>query len=488
MPALYLKYRPQNVSQLDEVKVREQLERILAAKTSPHAFLFVGPKGTGKTSSARIVAKAVNCLSPKKPGVACNKCKACELIDKGNTMDIIEIDAASNRGIDDIRELRERVKLVPSFLKFKVYIIDEVHMLTNEAFNALLKTLEEPPAHVKFILCTTAGEKLPETIVSRCFKVEFLKATLEELVSALNRVVKGEGLKINSEDLEKIAHSSDGSFRDAVKWLEVLSLEGKSISSKKVDAVINQGASGKVFDDWLVMIFKGKSKEALDWLKGVLAGGADVKLLTLRAVERLREAMLIKLKVLSGEAIKEIDDLEKLKQLTALIHQASREVKTASIASLPLELAILSWEPDKAEPEPVKPESKKSEPKVEAGVEVKVSQKSGKLDVSEVKTKWQEILKAMRPHNHSLEALLRSCTPHGFDGNYLVLNVFYQFHKDRLEMDRYKKLVEEVISKELNQTVRIKYSLSSKSDNLIAVEDDDIIKTAEEIFGSGEVN
>ncbi len=484
MPALYLKYRPQNVSQLDEVKVREQLERILSAKTTPHAFLFVGPKGTGKTSSARIVAKAVNCLNPKKPGIACNKCKACELIDKGVSLDIIEIDAASNRGIDDIRELRERVKLAPSILKFKVYIIDEVHMLTNEAFNALLKTLEEPPAHVKFILATTAGEKLPETIVSRCFKVEFLEATVKELISALNRVVRGEGLKINSEDLEKIAHSSDGSFRDAVKWLELLALEGKSISGKKVDAVINQGTSGKAFDDWLVMIYQGKAKEALDWLKGNLAGGADVKLLALRAVERLREALLTKLNVLGGQDLNGVDDLDKLKQLTALIHQASREVKTASIQSLPLELAILSWDspkPTGSDPVGMEPAEPKTEPP-------KVAKASGKLDVGEIKTKWQEILKAMRPHNHSLEALLRSCTPHGFDGNYLVLNVFYQFHKDRLEVDRYKKLVEEVISKELNQPVRIKYSLSHKSDNLVAVEDDDIIKTAEEIFGSGEVN
>src|SRR3989344_1349235 len=476
MPALYLKYRPKSVNQLDEVKVREQLERILAAKTTPHAWLFVGPKGTGKTSSARIVAKAVNCLKPKKPGVACNHCSACELIDNGNTLDIIEIDAASSRGIDDIRELRERVKLSPSILKFKVYIIDEVHMLTNEDFNALLKTLEEPPAHVKFILCTTQGEKLPETIVSRCFKVEFAKASTEELVSALNRVVKGEDLKIAAADLTKIAGASDGSFRDAVKWLELLALEGKAISSKKVDSLINQGVSGKVFDDWLVLIFEGKSKEALGWLKTTLAGGADVRLLSLRIVERLREALLTKLKVLSGEDLMAIDDLGQLEQLTKLMHQASREVKTATIPSLPLELAILSWQ--SAEP---------STPKI-LEPEVKVTQKSGKIDVDQVRTKWQEILKAMRPHNHSLEALLRSCTPFGFDGQYLVLNVFYQFHKDRLEVDRYKKLVEEVISKELNQKIRIKYSLTNKSDNLIAVEDDDIIKTAEEIFGSGEVN
>src|SRR3989344_903627 len=478
MPALYLKYRPKSVNQLDEVKVREQLERILAAKTTPHAWLFVGPKGTGKTSSARIVAKAVNCLKPKKPGVACNHCASCELIDKGSSLDIIEIDAASNRGIDDIRELRERVKLSPSILKFKVYIIDEVHMLTNEAFNALLKTLEEPPAHVKFILCTTQGEKLPETIVSRCFKVEFARASEAELVEALKRVVKGENLKIGGEELIKIASASDGSFRDAVKWLELLALEGKAISSKKVDSLINQGVSGKVFDDWLVLIFEGKSKEALGWLKTTLAGGADVRLLSLRIVERLRELLLTKLKVLSGEDLMAIDDLDQLEQLTKLMHQASREVKTATIPSLPLELAILSWQ----SAEPSTPNPKVLEP------EVKVTQKSGKIDVDQVRTKWQEILKAMRPHNHSLEALLRSCSPYGFEGNYMVLNVFYQFHKDRLEVDRHKKLVEEVVSAALNQPVRIKYLLATKSDNLMKVVDNDIIKTAEEIFGAGEVN
>src|SRR3989344_6545302 len=299
--ALYRKYRPQEFSEVrDQEHIVKVLEGAIKKGEIPHALLFSGTRGTGKTTLARIFAKAVGTSS----------------------VDLYEIDAASNRGIDDVRELKEAVHTLPYESKYKVYIIDEVHMLTNEAFNALLKPLEEPPAHVKFILCTTAGEKLPETIVSRCFKVEFLKATLEELVSALNRVVKGEGLKIADTDLEKIAHASDGSFRDAVKWLEVLALEGKSISSKKVDEVINQGTSGKVFDDWLVMIYQGESKAALDWLKGSLAGGADVRLLALRAVERLREVLLTKLNVLSGEDIKTIDNLEQLGQLTSLIHQA----------------------------------------------------------------------------------------------------------------------------------------------------------------------
>ena len=181
----YRKYRPQKIDELDNQSVRESLYSIFSKGNFPHAFLFTGPKGLGKTSTARIVAKAINCekhkdlegIRSEKEIEPCNKCEQCLSITNGNNLDIFEIDGASNRGIDEIRDLKEKIKLAPFKASKKVYIIDEVHMLTTEAFNALLKTLEEPPSHAVFILCTTEPHKVPATIVSRCLRINFTRAT-----------------------------------------------------------------------------------------------------------------------------------------------------------------------------------------------------------------------------------------------------------------------------------------------------------------------
>ena len=235
----YLKYRPQKVSELDLISVRESLEKILKSKKIPHAFLFSGPKGIGKTSAARIFAKSINCLGKRKDFEPCNKCDVCQEITNGSSLDLIEIDAASNRGIDDIRSLREKIKLSPARCRYKVYIVDEAHMLTTEAFNALLKTLEEPPAHAVFILCTTEPEKLPKTIVSRCLQIKFQKAKKEEVINSLKRVVKGEKLEVEKEVLAEISVNAEGSFRDAQKILDQLSLANRKISLKERPELMN---------------------------------------------------------------------------------------------------------------------------------------------------------------------------------------------------------------------------------------------------------
>ena len=216
---LYRKYRPQIFAEvISQNHVKTTLANAITMDKVAHAYLFAGPRGIGKTTLARILAKALNC-NEKDKLEPCTKCSSCLEIAEGRSLDLIEIDAASNRGINEIRELREQVRVSPSKEKFKVFIIDEVHMLTNEAFNALLKTLEEPPAHAIFILATTEIHRIPETIISRCQRFDFKKIPIPETVKHLEFLVKQEGIKVEKKVIENIARFSQGYLRDAISML-----------------------------------------------------------------------------------------------------------------------------------------------------------------------------------------------------------------------------------------------------------------------------
>ncbi|GAH56868.1 unnamed protein product, partial [marine sediment metagenome] len=218
--SLYRKWRPQTFEDIIGQKhITQTLINAISLNRISHAYIFSGPRGVGKTTTARILAKSLNCVKGPTPH-PCNKCERCIRITDGYSMDVIEIDGASNRGIDDIRDLRNKVKFAPAEGKYKVYIIDEVHMLTTEAFNALLKTLEEPPSHVIFIFATTNPHKIPSTILSRCQWFNFRRISLEDIVAKLKMIVKDEKLKIEDDTLNIIARSSTGSMRDAESALD----------------------------------------------------------------------------------------------------------------------------------------------------------------------------------------------------------------------------------------------------------------------------
>ena len=220
--ALYRKYRPSSFNDfVGQSEVSSIIKNEILNNKISHAYLFSGPRGTGKTSTAKIIARMINCSNLTTDGIPCGKCESC-LNFNGNS-DIVEIDAASNNGVDEIRELRDKVNLVPTFGKYKIYIIDEVHMLTTQAFNALLKTLEEPPAHVIFILATTEFHKIPVTVVSRCQKFQFLKFSIEDIVSKLRQISDSESIDVNDDVLHEIARLSDGGLRDAINMLDQLS-------------------------------------------------------------------------------------------------------------------------------------------------------------------------------------------------------------------------------------------------------------------------
>ncbi|GAI13909.1 unnamed protein product, partial [marine sediment metagenome] len=243
----YRKWRPQTLAEVvGQEPVTQTLRNALNSGRVSHAYLFYGPRGTGKTSTGRILAKAVNCLTNGK-GEPCNACPMCQAVTEGRALDVIEIDAASNRGIDEIRELRERVNYAPNQARYKVYIIDEVHMLTKEASNALLKTLEEPPPHVIFVLATTEVHKVLPTILSRCQRFDFRRISQADVVSKLTHICNEEGIHVEPEGLRLMAKSATGSLRDAENLLQQLTTYyGSEVELHQIQAIL--GVTG----DWRV--------------------------------------------------------------------------------------------------------------------------------------------------------------------------------------------------------------------------------------------
>ncbi len=340
----YLKYRPKKLSELDNVKAKEIIIKILNSSEIPHALLFVGDKGTGKTSTARLFAKSINCLKNKfsKSGKGiepCNDCKNCKSIDTTTSIDIVEMDAASNRGIDEIRKIIQESTFAPMSNRFRVFIIDEAHMITNEAFNALLKTLEEPPKSVIFILATTNLEKIPKTIRSRCNVINFHQAKREDIISMLKRISSSENLTVTPNLLSLIAKHSDNSFRDATKLLEELVVQNK-INFDEASEFL--GIVGK---DSLLEIMQNKDlKNALTWIDEFKNAGGNFKNLLEHLLEDLRIQLLIKTSVISDfDGIKLKYTLKELSSLIRLFTQAYGELRISPIESIPLEMAVVDF-------------------------------------------------------------------------------------------------------------------------------------------------
>lgn len=459
---LYLKYRPKNLDELDLVAVSESLKKIVSSGNIPHALLFSGPKGTGKTSAARILAKIVNC-EHLKGSDPCNKCDMCVSIANGSNLDVIELDAASHRGIDDVRTLRDAVKLAPSRAKKKVYIIDEAHMLTTEASNALLKTLEEPPSHVIFILATTNPEKLIDTIRSRTTNVLFKKATTLELVRSLKRVVTGEKIKIKDETLEKIASQADGSFRDAIKILEQVVSEGEEY------LLINKSFDSAKFVELLTKKDVGK---LIKEIEKMVTDGFSIEIFMTSLMKLLQKELLGETKFNKNELINLLD----------LLIEASKNMSDSLIEELPLELAIIKWCGDG--------EMEDSERKMVNGDDQTPDSdfQSPITNFSVNDDAWQKILSIVKPINASVEALLRSAKPVAYDGKVLTLGVFYKFHKERLEDAHHRVILETTIAQVLNSPTKVVCTLLDPPIKVIPVltetKDSDIIKAAEELFSN----
>ena len=483
---LYLKYRPQTIEELDLETVRESLKKIVASSKIPHAFLFSGPKGTGKTSAARILAKVVNCQKPLKSGEHCNKCEQCKAISRGASVDVIEMDAASNRGIDDIRVLRENINLAPVSAKKKVYIIDEAHMMTVEAANAFLKTLEEPPSHVLFILATTNPEKLPGTIRSRLTSVVFRKANAEEIKRQLERVVKAEKIKVETGTMEIITKAADGSFRDAVKILEQLALSQKKISQKDAQELLFQ--SQKIDPRAFLLLLADKnSKEALVWVEDLVNQGLSLKVFIDNLIGVLREALLAK------EGITNCLDIETFSKqeiitLIELLTGARKDMAYLPLEQLALEVVIVKWCPT-GQSHALQETVKKKVAKEAEGKEVERVEKATKPAQDFDDGVWQQALISIRAKNTSVGALLRAARPLAWDGRELKLGVYYQFHKEQLEVDQNKRTLEDILTQIMGSPVRVfcqltqrEVSVKPKEDTLTESSDKDIMQIAKEVF------
>ncbi|MBI5127095.1 DNA polymerase III subunit gamma/tau [Candidatus Roizmanbacteria bacterium] len=335
----YLKYRPKTVSEIDNSRVKETIKKILESKNLPHAFLFIGQKGTGKTSAARIFAKAVNCLNKKEDQIEpCNRCVNCLSIASSSYTDVIEMDAASNRGIEEIKNLIKETSFLPMSGRYRVFIIDEAHMITSDGFNALLKTLEEPPESAIFILATTNLEKLPKTIVSRCVKVNFGKGLKADIVSMLKRVGQNEKLNYQNDFYSLIAHHSDYSFRDAAKILEEVSMQ----KIKTVDELESfLGIRGK--NDLLEIIEKKDSKKTFIWIEEFAQNGGNFKNLIEDILEELRVQLLIKKGVKIEDEKTSVLTLTEISRLIKLLMEAYQLLRSTPIESLPLEIALVEF-------------------------------------------------------------------------------------------------------------------------------------------------
>lgn len=562
--AFYLKYRPQTFADLDSTSAREELIKIFSSGRIPHAFLFTGSKGIGKTSAARIVAKAVNCereskvssvgaqhVAPENVGARrdapvqyepCNHCSTCASITNGTNVDVLEIDAASNRGIEDIKELRGKIKLSPASNKYKVYIIDEVHMLTTEAFNALLKTLEEPPEHAIFVLCTTDPEKLPKTIVSRCHRVVFKKATQKEIIERLKKICQAEKLDFSEEALEEIAQFSEGSFRDGTKILEQVSFSGKG-NLEEVQKTV--GILGNFeTSEFLNYLKNQESGEALIWLSKAADQGMNLRFFTEGILEELRQGLLANFGIDEYE-VKVSFSVEESQRLIEIFSKAYSELRFAVIPQLPLEMAVIEWGMKNEQRTMEGPEKERLQggnnpnvhsSKFKVGDGGKKDDKGGEdvilspptrrakdpevndtqwdssgarptrndggdssFSLDTVVAKWSQILEKVRPLNHSVLAFLRASRPIACEQDSLVLEVFYKFHKDQLELEKSRRIFEQAASEVMQTPVKLKCKLGegkpskmsspplppieekSKSASM-KDQEDDIMKIAEEIF------
>ena len=514
--ALYRKWRSKTFAEIiGQEHVTATLLNALRSGRTAHAYLFTGPRGTGKTTTARVLAKAVNCLDPQN-GEPCNRCAICRNLNEGRSLDLIEIDGASNRGIDEIRDLREKIAFSPGESHYKVYVIDEVHMLTDPAFNALLKTLEEPPPHAIFILATTEPHRIPLTVSSRCQRFDFRRVALPNLRSKLDRICREEKVRVHPAALDAIARHATGSFRDAESLLDqLISYGGEEIGLEDVQRVL--GAAPQEVISGIVESVAGRDTGAgLRWIGQAIDGGVEPRQLAREVLEHLRGLLLLKT---GGQALlnstaegvneaaaqAEMFPLRRLLDTVRLFNAAGNYLKSGPHGQLPLELALVEAilldapdnPPGTQTPVPVRlAEAPKTQKPQAQGAGSEASNEpatvsatpeasnslmkpaetpipspnpgeastgqmvvGSELSVAWMRDNWGSLLQAVRPRSRSVEALLKSCEPTEVRDDVVTLGFYHSFHKERMDDDKNRSVVEEALAALAGRAYRVKSML-----------------------------
>ncbi len=521
MSTLYRDYRPQKFSEvLGQNHVKIALQHEIEASKTASAYLFCGPRAVGKTTVARILAKAVNCEQrPQKQYEPCNTCPACQSITAGKNLDVVEIDAASNTGVDNVREnIIAFSRLAPLNAKFKVFIIDEVHMLSLSAFNALLKIIEEPPLNTMFILCTTEVQKVPGTVISRCERYDFQHISVKDIVKKLSYIAQNEKVKVDSEVLEAVARHSGGYLRDAESLLgKIFSLSDQEITREQAELVIPHYNSNEAVDLLDHLIHKDAVK-AISLINSLVDSGINVKVFTGEIIELLRKIMLGKL---SPELVDNLgldlgENLEKrLSQLTVNLDwqqlfsftrrflKVFNDYKNLSIPQLPLELAVTElslglvedvnfqginsdskFKSPSASPRTINsatkaktnfssndsqlttssspPEPSKPSSSISSSLATK---ENFNLTKSKIIEKWPEFLIKIKKYNHSLSFVLQNCDPREIKNSNLFLVFKYKFHQNRINDAAIRNIVE----KTLAEVFKANLSFSSEVDEKLQI-------------------
>ena len=518
---LALKWRPKNLDEIvGQGHIVSTLKNAIQGNRLAHAYIFSGPRGVGKTSTARILAKALNCVNGPTAS-PCGKCPSCVSITQGSSLDVLEIDGASNRGIDEIRELRESVKFAPAQGKFKIYIIDEVHQITSDGFNALLKTLEEPPEFVKFIFATTQPNKVPLTILSRCQRLDFRRISVMEIISQLEKIMLSEKLKIDKEVLFAVAKSSDGSMRDAESILDQLIAFAKDkVSIKDITNMLGLVEQDALFNIADKIIGKDP-RSALEIFNQIMEQGKDTNVFLNNLIEHFRNLMIAKVAQADSQLIDLPQDICErfLAQSQGIsLHDifsafnilvSSQEMsKRLDSVRIPLEIAIVRLAHDKknpnfetaAAPKYTPPEIKEPVIKEKLPVDMPKAKEEdidppqapiepeakNSVSLDAVKKVWNNAVEDLTKIKMSLATYLNEGVIVSLEGNLLTVGFpkNYSLHKESLETNASRAIIEKVFLELLDTRLKVNFILSDELERKDDAEKHAFVKSALDMFNA----
>lgn len=479
MTTLYRKHRPQKFSDIvNQNHIKLTLQHEIESGKLAHAYLFCGPRGIGKTTLARIFAKSLNCLNRKdNESEPCNTCESCLDITAGRKMDIVEVDAASHTGVDNVREnIIASSRIAPSNSKYKVYIIDEAHMLSTGAFNALLKVMEEPPENVVFILCTTEAHKVPTTIISRCQRFDFRKILVKDAVKRLAEIAALENIEIDRETLEEIARHSEGHMRDAESLLgQIISISGTRVTKEEAALVIPRSDINEVVN-LIECIAKKDANNGIRLANKLIDEGVDLKTYINNCVEIVRKLLILSVNPLLADTVcsdfgENIEIRIKtlanalgpntLIEIMNELNQARLEIKDAYIVQLPLELAVFKL-CTKQTASSYSASAGQTDANIPAPNPDKVSipdassNSNGiKADIEQISSRWDDIVNHIKKHHQSASVILQVCEPRSIENSKLCLAFKYKFHKDRAESPQMRSAIQNAVSDIMGQNLEL---------------------------------